>query len=220
MQSEELRRSSPITWAMERCFYAAQYLSPANWIFGTRVALQQGFTDDSVARERTIRRGRRIEAYVGFCLVVEIIVAVITPNAAGKCLFLLLLPALRVLDILQAVVNLNVFDRLRLANGKHYVANVTRTVLLSLWNFFELILCFGILYSSSLLKFKEHVTTLDAYYFSVITQLTIGYGDIQPVGMTKAIAATQGILGFVLALFVLSRLIAFLPKIEPVFGDE
>lgn len=220
MKSKELRLFSPITWAMERCFYAAQYLSPANWLFGTRVASQQGFTDESVARERTIWRGRRIEVYVVCWLAVELGVAATAPGAAGAWLVLLFLPVFRVLEILQAAVNLNVFDRLRLGDRKHYVASVARTLLLSLWNFFELILCFGILYSSSVAEFKEPIAASDAYYFSVITQLTIGYGDIQPVGMARALAAAQGILGFVFALFALSRLIVFLPRTESVLGDE
>lgn len=220
MKNHELRLFSPITWALERCFYGAQYLSPANLLFGTRVASQQRFTDASAAREITILRGRRIEAYVVCWCAVELGVAVSAPGLAGFWLALLLLPAFRVFEVVQAAVNLNLFDRLRLGNRKHYVATVARTLLLSLWNFFELILCFGILYSSQLATFKERISAADAYYFSVITQLTIGYGDIQPVGITRAAAAIQGLLGFVFALFALSRLIAFLPRTEAILGDE
>jgi len=221
MKNEELRLFSPITWALERFFYAAQYLSPANLFFGTRVASQQKFTDATTARELTIRRGRRIEAYVVCWCAVELGVVVSVPGITGVSLgFLLLLPALRVFDIFQAAVNLNVFDRLRLGERKNFVATVARTLLLSLWNFLELILCFGIFYSSQLAEFKEPIAPRDAYYFSVITQLTIGYGDIQPVGITRAVAAIQGLLGFVFALFALSRLIAFLPRTGSILGDE
>ncbi len=217
---EDLRLFSPITWALERCFYAAQYLSPANLLFGTRVESQQRFTNSEAAQTLTIWRSRRIEAYVLSWCAVELGVAVVVPGVAGLWLALLLLPAFRLFEIVQAAVNLNLFDRLRLRGRKHYVATVARTMLLSLWNFFELILCFGIFYSSRLAMFEKPITSLDAYYFSVITQLTIGYGDIQPVGITRAAAAIQGLLGFVFALFALSRLIAFLPRTEAVLGDE
>lgn len=37
---------------------------------------------------------------------------------------------------------------------------------------------------------------LDGMYFSTITATTIGFGDIVPMGFSKAIAALEGVLGF------------------------
>jgi hypothetical protein len=220
MDPRELRAFSPMTWVLERCFHFAQYLSPANVLFGTRVDSQRGFTTSEARRERTISRGRQIELYVLCWLVVELCVASAAPSLRGYWGLLLILLAFRVFDILQSVVNLNVFDCLRLGVRTHYVATLARTLLLSFWNFFELLLCFGAFYSSPVADFDKVVSAWDAYYFSVITQLTIGYGDIQPLSYTRVAAALQGLCGFTLALFALSRLVAFLPRTEPVLHDE
>ncbi len=43
----------------------------------------------------------------------------------------------------------------------------------------------------------------NALYFSVVTFTTLGYGDISPIGLSRAIAATEAFIGsFTLALFV------------------
>lgn len=220
MKTEELRLFSPITWALERLFYAAQYVSLANLLFRTRVETQLRCLTPEAIRAATIRRGRKIEAYVLCWVFIELGVCLIAPHVHGMWLLILALPGFRVFEILQAAVNLNIFDRLRLGDRPHYVATDERTLILSLWNFFELLFCFGIFYSTSLATFKEPIAIFDPYYFSVITQLTIGYGDIQPTGLTKVMAATQGLLGFVFALFALSRLITFLPKTKAVLHDE
>jgi hypothetical protein len=40
------------------------------------------------------------------------------------------------------------FDRLRMKSGDHYVAWVARIAILSLWNYVETMLCFGIIYAN------------------------------------------------------------------------
>ncbi len=48
----------------------------------------------------------------------------------------------------------------------------------------------------------------DSLYFSIVTATTVGYGDFAPLGLSKALAGTEAMLGFaVLAVFV-SKLVS------------
>jgi hypothetical protein len=40
---------------------------------------------------------------------------------------------------------------------------------------------------------------LEALYFSCITFTTIGYGDLAPIGIARFFAATEGLVGIVIA---------------------
>ena len=224
MKSSELREYSVLTWACERIFRALQLLSIATWMMGSRVGMQQQFVQGVDPVAATKRRGRRIELYIVGWLVVELLM--LWQATSAQSVWRILLSALasyRLADILQATLNLNVFDRLRIDVAQIYVATLARTALLSVWNFFESILCFSVIYAThqTLLRGVGEAHVLPtALYFSTVTQLTIGYGDVTPTGMLRAVVMLQGALGLVLAVFAISRVIAFLPKTRSVFGDD
>lgn len=48
----------------------------------------------------------------------------------------------------------------------------------------------------------------DAVYFSIITATTLGYGDITPLGFSRALAALESILGFFLLAAIISKLVS------------
>lgn len=221
--TKDLLEFSPITYGLERVFWCLQYLSPASWLFDTRTGIQARFNDYKSIRELTVRRSRRIEAYIGVWFIVEVVAVVIAaisrPEDTCARRSVLLISAFRVFEIVQAAGNMHVFDRLRIGDRPHYVATIARTLILSIWNYIELFVCFGTIYSSQLNELTNAKSWLDAYYFSVVTQLTIGYGDMLPIGSLRSIASVQGLIGFLFGLFVLARFIAFLPKTEPVFKD-
>jgi len=204
--NEDWRAGSPITDALERTFRYLQYLSPPSWIHGTRPHAQ--------GKEHAVVRGRAIEYFVLVCLAVEcicLIALLLVPVFAWP---VMLIMSWRVADIFQVCVNVTLFDRLRIKSGTHKVAAHTRIVLLTIWNFFELCFCFGIMYSTSMLPLSRKDDWIDPFYFSAITQLTIGYGDVCPLGPTRIVALIQGMLGFLLAVLVITRVVGALPRIE------
>lgn len=118
----------------------------------------------------------------------------------------------RIADIVQAAVNATLFDPIRLAHmGPQTILTFHRKLLLESINFVELIVLFGCLYALSPSHLKNADDWSDAFYFSAITQLTIGYGDVHPLGIFKLMAAIQGLTGFFFALVVLARIVSVLP---------
>jgi hypothetical protein len=66
----------------------------------------------------------------------------------------------------------------------------------------SLILGFALLYTCGYVKSSEEVirpNILEAFYFSVVTFTTVGYGDILPLGLNKAIAGLEAFGGLFIA---------------------
>jgi potassium channel LctB len=212
-----LRSISPISYAVERVFHALALLSPERLAGPTRERIQAKHADVFSRLKAARHRGRRVEAYLCVWLAIEAAaVAFGTTSRHGWLtgIFLALMAG-RILDIIQITGNISLFDRLKLNWRYYYVENTVRTILLSLVNYVEFIVCFGFIYcvagrGGDVLTFKD--SPYDGYYFSGATQLTIGYGDIVPSGWVKYLALFQGFLGFLYALLILGRFIALLPE--------
>lgn len=226
-EPSELVEFSPLLYGLMHFFDSLRRLSPSFWL-QSRPSIQAEFQDEEARRRLTRARSRKVEAYVLCWLVLEgLLISTVTlwPTVMPGWL-ITFLAAWRLADIFQASMNLTVFDRLRMKSGDHYVASVARIAILSLWNYIETMLCFGIIYAGHIGLLKHTDATapsfdgFDPFYFSAITQLTIGYGDIAPQGAMRAVAATQALLGFVLGVFAISRVIAFLPKTRTIIGDD
>src|SRR5712691_8064312 len=148
---------------------------------------------------------RATEIYMGCWLIAGIALGFMCYLMSGVypawlvCL-LFIVSGLRVTDITQAVVNIGVFDHLGQTGGQEVANDI------------ELFFWFGLVYVPLSLKNASGIS--DAFYFSAVTQLTVGYGDITPTGAARAIAAVQAALGWLLSLLVIARFVAFLPNIR------
>jgi hypothetical protein len=135
-------------------------------------------------------------------------------------IFNIAIVVLRLIDIIQTNVNITLFDYLRSDASNKINNNVyspIRTIVLVCYNFLEIALIFGICYSlmpSALFLSKNCLSLYDKFYFSFVTQLTIGYGDITPMGAAKILACIQGICGYFFSILIISRFLASLPKVE------
>jgi hypothetical protein len=237
--SGPLKELGPISHSVERAFfYMHEYSLAQLWLKESRYASSEKYhrgihkpIEKQVALKNVRSRSQRVERYMLFWLVLELILCAVG-IVAGKVkpawwpdygilewasiVGFILIPAYRVLEIVQSVVNINLLDPVRREGGMpNYVASVPRMVILGIWNWLEVAICFAIFYGSSWATFvygnTASQTTGHGLYFSVITQLTIGYGDVSPTHATQLAAATQGLIGFLLGIIMLSRIIAFLP---------
>ena len=169
--------------------------------------------------------GTATDAYIVIWLGVALLLGALGwwkyPGLSPALRWLLFVAAgLRVVDITQVVVNVGIFDQLGFAGRggrQQAVEDVTRSLVLLVWNYCELMVWFGLAYIPlDILRQStfQQSTLWSRFYFSAVTQLTIGYGDLAPVGWAKAIAAAQGTLGWMLTVIIVARFVASLPPIR------
>lgn len=75
-------------------------------------------------------------------------------------------------------------------------------------NYVELMIWFGVVYALNYHSLHGADEPASAFYFSIVTQLTIGYGDVSPMGWLRIIAALQGLIGALFVIVVLARAIS------------
>jgi hypothetical protein len=170
----------------------------------------------------TIKRARRIEVYFLVWLSIDIVCAFIVASHAQSLVSIAAwLSMFHVFEICQTAINIAIFDKLRISGRPHFMASLARTLILSAANFVQICICFATFYAAHPNAFEDPLTSWsDAFYFSAATQLTVGYGDILPLGSFRLVAASQAFIGFFFALAVLGRFISFLPATPSVIGDD
>ncbi|HTR77580.1 MAG TPA: potassium channel family protein [Gemmatimonadaceae bacterium] len=179
-------------------------------------------TDDSAGVTLVKRRARAVESYIAASLAIEslLIVLVVLRLVHGSWWWVVIgFATLKIIEIVQVTVNATIFDRFAASAGNK-VASVPRMVVLAFINFVELAACFGLLFTVNLEKLNGAKGPADAFYYSVITQLTIGYGDVHPIGYMRAIAAIHGFIAIGFVALVFARLMSALPKIHSMFDER
>lgn len=200
---------------MLRLFRGLKRLPPQSFV-GDRLSHQRGehFTADPEAATRL--RAWRVDVFVLASVALELTIFFTIFHAPTWLrIVLLAMPVLRILNIIEVTVNLNVFDALT-SDVKPRVASVVRTLILTGINYVELIFCFGIIYAVALADLHGARDPLDVIYFSSITQLSVGYGDIVPTGLLRLAAVAQAMLGLFFTVVLLGRFAGLLPRIRTV----
>lgn len=219
-----LKEFSYVTWFAERLFFWAEFLSPGILYIPTRNLLHYHLNEvnkparESYMIENMRHRSNAVDFYIlswiGFQFVLLILLGEIgTPWVVT---IIRVLVVLRVFDIAQANINMNILDRLRYGETSHITVSVTRNLVLAALTFGELMLSFALLYATMPWNLAGATSRFDAIYFSMITQLTIGYGDIKPIHAARWIASVQGLVGFGFSLLIIGRFVSLIPPVRTI----
>jgi Ion channel len=137
-----------------------------------------------------------IEVYVlccfGIALALSAAVWFLYERVAAVRWFVYILAGLRGLEIIVRTANVDIKT----------VVDPIRTLVLAAINYVELMLWFGLVYALNYHCLHD---------FSIITQLTIGYGDVYAMGWLRIIAAGQGLIGALFVIVILGRAVSASP---------
>lgn len=224
-----LRDTSPFTDFVRRLFDWAKLLSPMKWlsrwvpVLRPRSSLSQ---DEIRDLDFVRRRGIAIDLYL-WCwfLLIGVLAAVLsyTDVLPSVRIAIAVIVVLRLLEIFQVTINLALFDALT-GRPDELVSSRARLIVLAVLNYCELMVLFGMLYAMDYQKLvAQGMPTkhpLNAFYFSAITQLTIGYGDVSPTGWLRVLAVAQGLSAFLFVFLILGRFVASLSQMKVLSEHE
>lgn len=83
-----------------------------------------------------------------------------------------------------------------------YGKMANRSIILLLFNFAEVIASFGVIYSVGNYFNQPIQSWVDALYFSLVTGVTIGYGDFYPINQEGKVMVMMQILSTIAFLFL------------------
>jgi hypothetical protein len=219
-----LKEFSYVTWFVERLFFWLEFISPGILYIPTRSLLHYQLSQvhrdarETYMIENMRHRANAVDFYIIGCIVAQVILLVLLDEIGAPWVIVVIrvFVALRIIDIAQANTNMNIFDRLRYSESSHITVSVTRNLVLAALTFAELILSFGLLYATMPWNLSGASAHFDALYFSMITQLTIGYGDIHPLHIARWIASVQGLVGFAFTLLIIGRFVSLIPPVRTI----
>ena len=212
----------------ERLFRGLQFL-PFQLFIGNRVnSTKKNENFHTLSEEqkkiKSLPRVRKIDIYILAFIIFEIISTFVTFTNCFQNHYIkwtiVGIATLRIIDITQINANITLFDILRITEEKNYTASSVRMIVNIIINFFELILCFGLIYCAFLYMLIDAKTAYSAYYFSTLTQVTLGFDKATPQGWLKLVVTSQLLISYFFSLLLLGRFIGLLPDLKIVAKNK
>ncbi len=199
-----------ITPLVEKLVTKASSLS--EFVLGKRLDYQKKSADRAITAERA----KHVDTYVVSFFIINTLSYFIINLCVGRTawhLLLIIAPTIRIVEIVSSIIRIVLFDRSNIKKDEEpIVAAYSRMIILGILNYIDVVICFACIYSlgKNLLHSNENMDWFTSIYFSAITQMTIGYGDVYPIGYLRYIACTQGFIGLIIIVFVVGRFISLL----------
>jgi hypothetical protein len=217
---------SPLTRVVRELFDLARWITPQAWLgyVFPILRLRHKLRPDEIADIEFSRlRARAIDNYIigWFCLEIGCFAAlgILQGPVAWFRWLATVVATLRIIEIVQLAVNTAVLDQ-TWTRADRQVANAVRYLVHAFVNVGELVLCFAIIYAVRLDALANAKSVVDALYFSVVTQFTIGYGDLLPTGTLRGVVVVQAIAAFIMSVLIISRAITVLPPMKELLVDS
>jgi hypothetical protein len=159
------------------------------------------------------------KAIVDLWVLVNLSLSIVCLIVIPTSYFPLIYGCARLFEVIIVQINLLLFDEYRYKKDKwpYFITSFRRTVLLLIHNYIEIIVWFALIYRNSHDLFNIKNGCLNSFwgslYFSLVTMTTLGTGDITPnTSMGTFIVIIQTLIGIFMALLLLARFVALLPK--------
>lgn len=169
-----------------------------------------------VARFSRWASAQFMDCYVIGWLIIELTLYNVAYNLSLSVI--LAVAVYRLTELSQAYTNIVVFHRLRHDSatlGPYRIVSHWRTFVIGVINLMEGGLLFGLILfvaaKSGVGATAGISSTWDALYLSFVTITTLGYGDIQPSGLSRGLAAAEAVWGLLFGIALLGRFVAVLP---------
>ncbi len=215
-------KKSFLFWAFERIFCGIQFFSPFNIIhLNPHISSVRYLYLEKDKKNNYGDRTSFVDVYLIISWIIGFLVFVSYKNyycGNGSDLLksiLVTIVLIRIIEIIQTSCNQVLFNVYRFRD-EWKTAYHSRNLIFSIANYLEITWLFAILYmiSGELTNNSNEIVTnnWDVWYFSTVTQFTVGYGDITPVGIARLIVIFHLAVSLIMAALIIARFASSAPK--------